>query len=107
MSGHVKTLWEGKFWGGSDQHIIGYGDYSYERADGQTVEWFIVGVASQKHYTSVYVNAVDGDGYLVEKYADSLGKVKTGKSSISFKSLDDIELDVLLDLVGKANAQMS
>ena len=107
MSGHVKTLWEGKFWGGSDQHFIGYGDYSYERADGQTVEWFIVGVASQKHYTSVYVNAVDGDGYLVEKYADSLGKVKTGKSSISFKSLDDIELDVLLDLVGKANAQMS
>ncbi len=107
MSGHVKTLWEGRFWGGSDQHIIGYGDYSYERADGETVEWFIVGLASQKRYISVYVNAVDEDGYLVENYVDKLGKARIGKSSISFRSLDDIDLDVLLDLVGKANTQMS
>lgn len=107
MSDHVKTLWEGRFWGGSDQHIIGYGDYSYERADGETVEWFIVGLASQKRYISVYINAVDDDGYLVEKYADQLGKAKIGKSSISFGSLDDIDLDVLLDLVDRASKQMS
>ncbi len=55
----------------------------------------------------MYVNAVDEDGYLVEKYADKVGKAKIGKSSISFRSLDDIDLDVLLDLVGKANTQMS
>ena len=107
MSDHVKTLWEGRFWGGSDQHIIGFGDWSYQRSDGKTVEWFIVGLASQKHYISVYVNAADEDGYLVEKYADKLGGAKIGKSSISFESLDDIDLDVLLDLVAKANQQMS
>ncbi len=107
MAGHAKTMWEGKFWGGSDQNIIGYGDYSYQRSDGDTVEWFIVGLARQKHYISVYVNAVDDDGYLTDKYADRLGKAKVGKSSISFNSVEDINLDVLLDLVGKASAQMS
>ena len=107
MAGHPKTMWEGKFWGGSEQQIIGYGDYSYERSDRKTVEWFIVGLAQQKQYISVYVNAVDEDGYLTEKYADTLGKAKIGKSSISFTSLDDIHLDVLLDLVTKAEQQMS
>ena len=107
MAGHAKTMWEGKFWGGSDQNIIGYGDYSYQRSTGDTVEWFIVGLAQQKHYISVYVNAFDEDGYLVEKYADRLGKAKIGASSISFRSLDDIDVEVLLDLVEKADLLMS
>jgi hypothetical protein len=107
MSGHPKTMWEGKFWGGSDQNIIGYGDYTYRRSDGNIVEWFIVGLAPQKNSLSVYVNAADGDGYLVEQYADKLGKAKVGKASINFTSLDDINLDVLLKLIAKANLQMS
>ena len=107
MSGHPKTMWVGKFWGGSDQNIIGYGDYTYERSDGTTVQWFIVGLAPQKNYLSVYVNATDGDGYLVEKYADKLGKARVGKASIGFKSLDDINLDVLLELIEEANEQMT
>ena len=107
MAGHPTVMWEGKFWGGSEQQIIGYGDYSYERSDGKTAAWFIVGLAQQKQYISVYVNAFDEDGYLTEKYADRLGKAKVGKSSISFRSLDDIDLDGLLDLVVKAEHQMS
>ncbi len=107
MSGHPKTMWEGKFWGGSDQNIIGYGDYTYRRSDGNIVDWFIVGLAPQKNSLSVYVNAADGDGYLVEQYADKLGKAKVGKASINFTSLDDINLDVLLKLIAKANLQMS
>ena len=55
----------------------------------------------------MYVNAFDEDGYLVEKYADRLGKAKIGASSISFRSLDDIDVEVLLELVEKANQQMS
>ena len=107
MPGQAKTLWTGKFWGGSDQTIIGYGDYSYDRPGRDTVEWFIVGLAPQKNYLSVYVNATDGDGYLVERYADKLGKVKVGKAAINFNAVDDINLDVLVDLAGKANEQMS
>lgn len=106
MGRHNRVLWTGIFWGGSEQAIIGYGDYTYTRPRGKTLEWFIVGLAVQKKYISVYVNAVEGDQYLAEKYAERLGKVKVGKSSISFTRLADINLDVLLELVGKAEQLM-
>lgn len=107
LPGHRRSLWQGVFWGGSAQTIIGYGDYSYVRSDKTPVEWFIVGLARQKSYYSVYVNAADGRRYLTEAYAGRLGKVKTGKSSISFRRLADLELEVLTELVERAGALLS
>ena len=95
-------LWEGVFWGGSEQRIIGYGSYSYQRSDKKRVEWFTVGLARQKHYFSVYVNAVEGKEYLAEIYGPRLGKVKTGKSNISFRNLADVNLDVLTEMIEHA-----
>jgi hypothetical protein len=107
MAGHSRVLWEGRFWGGSEQSIIGYGDYSYQRSSKETVEWFIVGLAPQKNYISIYVNAADGDGYLVKKHAGRLGKVKVGSAAISFKSADDLDLGVPEEVVTLAREQMS
>ena len=107
LPGHRRSLWEGVFWGGSEQSIIGYGDYSYVRSDKKPVEWFIVGLARQKNYYSVYVNAADGRRYLAEAYAGRLGKVKMGKSSISFRRLADVEMEVLMELVERAGVLMS
>ena len=95
-------LWEGVFWGGSEQQIIGYGNFSYQRSDKKLVEWFLVGLARQKNYYSVYVNAVEGKKYLAEIYASKLGKVKTGKSNISFQKLEDVNLDVLSEMITHA-----
>ena len=102
MSGLPHELYVGKFWGGTDQEIIGYGRYSYTRPNGQEVEWFVVGLALQKNYISVYVSAVEGDAYLSEKYGPDLGKVKVGKSSISFKSVADIDMEKFTALIAKA-----
>ena len=107
LPGHRRSLWQGVFWGRSFQTIIGYGDYSYVRSDKTPVAWFIVGLARQKSYYSVYVNAADGRRYLTEAYAGRLGKVKAGKSSISFRRLADLELEVLMELVERAGALMS
>lgn len=107
LAGLERVVWEGKFWGGSEQKIIGYGEYTQQNRSGSTVEWFIVGLALQKNYISVYVNAVEDNQYLVEKYADQFGKVKTGKSSITFKRLDDVDLDVLMEVVTKARKLMT
>ena len=100
-----RVLYEGKFWGGSDQSIIGYGKAVYINSAGKTVEWFMVGLAKQKNYISMYVSATDDSGYVLARYADRLGKVKTGASSISFRSLDDIDLDALMELVEVAAGQ--
>lgn len=102
MAGLPKTLYEGKLWGGSDQEIIGYGTTSYTRSDKTRVEWFAVGLALQKNYISLYINVVEDRRYLSEQYGKELGKVKVGKSSISFGSLADIDLDKAVSLVQKA-----
>lgn len=96
-------MWEGVFWGGSEQRIIGYGNFSYQRSDKKQVEWFLIGLAKQKNYFSVYVNAVEERKYLAEIYSSQLGKVKTGKSSISFRKIEDVNLDVLREMIEHAD----
>ena len=100
-------MWEGVFWGGSEQQIIGYGNYTYLRSDKTQVEWFIVGLTRQKNYFSVYVNAVEAGQYLTERYGPRLGKVKIGKSSITFRNLADVNLDVLSEMVEHAEKIMT
>ena len=102
MKGHERVLWEGKFWGGSEQHIIGYGSYAYKGRSGASGEWHVVGLAAQKNYITVFVVAVEDGAYLADAYKDRLGKAKIGRSSISFKRLSDINLPVLLELVTRA-----
>ena len=107
MAGHPREMWEGTFWGGTDQRIIGYGDYTYTRSDKQRVDWFIVGLAMQKISIGVYLNAVENGKYVAETYGPALGKVKVGKSTISFKRLDDVDLDGLLELVARSRDLMT
>jgi hypothetical protein len=106
MQGHSRVLWEGVFWGGSEQTIIGYGDYSSKRSRGQTVEWFMVGLALQKRYISLYINAVEDGQYVSEKYRAQLGKVKVGKSSISFERPEDLNLEGLEKVLAIAREQL-
>ncbi|MBT8197131.1 MAG: DUF1801 domain-containing protein [Acidimicrobiia bacterium] len=102
MTGLPRRLFEGRFWGGTDQQIIGYGTQVTTRSDKREVRWFVVGLAAQKRHLSVYVSAVEDRQYLSEKYGPELGKVKVGKSSIGFSSTADIDLDKLANLVARA-----
>jgi len=101
-----RHLYEGKLWGGSDQRIVGYGAMDYRNRSGEDVEWFVVGLAAQKAYISMYVNAVEGGAYLLAGYEGKLGKVKTGSASISFDSVDDVDLEMLMDLVERAGKRV-
>jgi len=102
MADHQRVLWEGKFWGGTDQNIIGYGVYSYQGRSGASGEWFVVGLAAQKSYITVY--GVAPSDYTDEAKAirDRLGKAKIGRNTVSFKRLSDIDLPTLLKLVDRA-----
>jgi hypothetical protein len=97
-----RLLYEGKLWGGSDQRIVGYGIMDYQNRSGEDVRWFVVGLAAQKTYISMYVNAVEGGTYLLAGYEGRLGKVKTGTASISFDSVDDVDFEILMELVDRA-----
>jgi len=102
MAGLPRTVWEGKFWGGTQQRIIGYGEYHYQGKSGAEGEWFVVGLAAQKQYLSVYVNAAEDGEYLVKRYVGRLGKVKAGSANVTFRRLADVDLDALLEMVARA-----
>ncbi len=53
MPGRRHELWEGVFWGGTEQTIVGIGAIEQPRPKGQSVRWFLVGVARQQRHLSV------------------------------------------------------
>lgn len=100
--GTKPVMWEGVFWGGSEQSIIGYGVMSYTKSDNKVSEWFAIGLTKQKNYITVFINAVEDKQYVADKYKDLLGKVKVGKSSISFNKLKNVNLNGLEIMIKKA-----
>lgn len=102
FAGDTRVLWIGKFWGGTDQTIIGYGDLVQPRPRGKDVHWFVAGLALQKANISLYVNAVKDVKYLGQYYGETLGKVKLGSASIGFRTVADLNEDVLKALLNEA-----
>jgi len=103
MPGRSRVLWEGIFWGGTEQRIIGYGDLVQPRPRGKEVRWFVVGLARQKSHLSVYVNAARGKGYLLAEYAGKLGKAKIGSAALTFRSPEDLDLPAFTEMIAAAS----
>lgn len=102
MHGHDRYLLDGTLWSGADLNLIAYGHYNYRNRSGKDVQWHIVGLSPRKNYISVYVNAVENDKYLPELYGPRLGKVRTGKSCVNIRKLEDVDLKVLMEMIGHA-----
>ncbi len=79
--------------------IIGYGKYRYRSASGREGEWFTIGLAVGKSGYALHICVGGEGGYLVEQNAKKLGKVKTGRSCINFKKLEDLNLAEAMKLV--------
>ena len=82
--------------------LIGYGKYHYKSASGREGDWFLIGLAAGKKDYSLHICVGDKEGYLVERNAATLGKVKTGRSCINFKKLEDLNLAAAMKLVKQA-----
>jgi hypothetical protein len=79
--------------------MLGYGTYRYRYASGKEGEWFVIGLANQKRYISLYVCAADDQGYLAERFANRLPKADIGKSCVRFKRLEDLDADVVAEMI--------
>lgn len=102
FAGDSRVMWEGVFWGGTEQSIIGYGDLHQPRPKGEVVHWFVVGLALQKSGISIYVNAVKDGQYLGRHYGKLLGKVKLLSASIGFRRLADLDLEEFTAMMREA-----
>ena len=107
FDGDERVLWEGPFWGGTQQRIIGYGTYHYRGRSGAEGEWFVVGLAAQQRYFSLYVNASEDGTYLAQRYADRLGKAKAARANVQFKRASDLDLDAVREMAARARELMA
>jgi hypothetical protein len=76
-------------------NMIGYGKFKYINYKKETIDWPIIALANQKQYISIYVCSVIDGEYVAEMHKKELGKVKVGRSCISFKKLEDLNLNVV------------
>jgi hypothetical protein len=74
---------------------IGYGLQTMNYKDGSSREFYQVGLSANTSGISVYIMGLDDKKYLAEKYGEKIGKASVSGYCIKFKSLKDINLDVL------------
>lgn len=82
--------------------LIGYGKYHYKYASGREGDWFVIGLVAAKTGYALHICVGDKEGYLVERNAAKLGKVKAGRSCINFKKLEDLNVEAAMALVQQA-----
>lgn len=78
---------------------IGYGFQILRYAGGQTKEFFRIGVSANATGISVYILGLDDKTFLQKTYGDRIGKAKVTGYCIRFKSLSDIQIEVLLEAI--------
>src|SRR5882757_4780846 len=74
---------------------IGYGFYTIKYADGTTREFYQIGLSANTTGISVYVLGLKDKTYLAETYGKKIGKASVTGYCIKFKTLKDINLDIL------------
>ena len=74
---------------------IGYGSYTIRYADGTTKEFYRIGLSANKTGISVYILGLEDKAYLAKTFGPTLGKASLTGYCIKFKSMKDIDIDVL------------
>jgi len=77
-----------------DHGMLAYGRYEYRYASGREGDWFVLGLASNKQYISLYVGPIG-----LEPFAARLPKANLGRGCIRFKRLSDVDLDVIDEVI--------
>jgi hypothetical protein len=74
---------------------VGYGAYTIQYADGATKAFYRIGLSANTTGISVYILGLKDKKFLAETYGEKLGKASVTGYCIKFKTLKDINLDVL------------
>ena len=74
---------------------IGYGFQTIKYADGTTREFYQIGLSANKTGISVYILGIKDKKYLAQTYGKELGKASVTGYCIRFKTLKDINIEIL------------
>ena len=74
---------------------IGYGLQTIKYADGKTKEFYQIGISANKTGISVYILGLNDKTYLAKTYGNKIGKASVTGYCIKFKTLKDINIEIL------------
>ena len=80
---------------------IGYGSRTISYANGDQKEFYRVGLSANTTGISVYIMGVEDKGYLSKTYGDRLGKAKITGYCIKFRSVKDVDLGTLEEIIAE------
>ena len=74
---------------------IGYGSRTIKYADGSGREFYQIGLSANTTGISVYILGIEDKTYLAQTFGKKIGKASVSGYCIKFKSLKDINIDIL------------
>ncbi|MCC6282258.1 MAG: DUF1801 domain-containing protein [Saprospiraceae bacterium] len=74
---------------------IGYGLYTIKYADGTTRPFYQIGLSANTTGISVYILGIEDKTYLAKTFGTKLGKASVTGYCIKFKTLKEINVDIL------------
>jgi hypothetical protein len=74
---------------------IGYGSLILKYADGKTRDFFQIGLSANTTGISVYIMGLKDKTYLAQTFGKKIGKASVTGYCIKFKTLKDINIDIL------------
>ena len=84
-----------KMWGDA---IIGFGDKDLVYPDGRRIDWMVMAFSPRKQNLTLYL-----EGGSTHPLLSKLGKHKTSKACLYIKTLKDVDLDILKQIITDAN----
>jgi hypothetical protein len=78
---------------------IGYGLQTMKYADGKTREFYQIGLSANTSGISVYILGIEDKKYLANTYGKKLGKASVTGYCIKFKTLKDINIEILEEAI--------
>jgi hypothetical protein len=100
----LRVLPEGKLWFLDGKNSagktvsnpnIGYGIQILHYADGTTKPFYQIGLSANTTGISVYILGIEDKQYLAQTYGKELGKASVSGYCIKFKTLKDINMEIL------------
>lgn len=74
---------------------IGYGTYTINYTNGSTKDFYRVGLSANTTGISVYLMGIEDKTYLAKTFGDKIGKANVSGYCIKFKTIKDINIEVL------------
>lgn len=78
---------------------IGYGHQVMDYAGGKTREFYRIGLSANTTGLSIYIIGIEDRNCLAQAFGERLGKASITGYCIKFRTLKDLDLDVLAEVI--------